>query len=298
METDKPQLAGWVSEQIEQDFHEIDQGYWKELGEMQRPTEVAELLVSVERLRCGIPQAPRPPKLPQKLSVVLVRYAQELFHAEASQYPLADPQLRHWLERLAARTSERVLQQVRELDRRSLLKKLAFHGLSESQMREEIDDALRQVVDQWFEQHYVQHENEGGDDKHKQQPPADAIINHPGKDLPSRQRGPDTENQPVRECPPAAAHARTVAPGVAQVLLADLNVPVATTVKQTKKELRKLGAPSRDLKDSRVLEAADYKRENPNSTYIEVSRKFFGTTERADSIRYWVNRRKSSDGRE
>jgi len=95
-----------------------------------------------------------------------------------------------------------------------------------------------------------------------------------------------------------AARARRVAPGVAQVSLADLNVPVNTSLKETKNALLKLGAPARRLKDPRILEAADYKIKNPKSTYKEVSIKFFRTPERADSIRSWVNKRKSRDGRQ
>jgi hypothetical protein len=95
-----------------------------------------------------------------------------------------------------------------------------------------------------------------------------------------------------------AAHVRRVAPGVAQVSLADLNVPVGTSLKKTKSALLKLGAPARKLKDPRILEAADYKIKNPKSTYKEVSIKFFRTPKRADSIRSWVNKRKSPDGRE
>jgi len=97
--------------------------------------------------------------------------------------------------------------------------------------------------------------------------------------------------------PPSAAVARTVAPGVAQVSLADLNAPVGESLKEAKRALLKLGVPSRRLKDSRILDAADYKIENPNCTYKDVSIKFFETPGRADSIRSWVNKRKPPDGR-
>ena len=99
------------------------------------------------------------------------------------------------------------------------------------------------------------------------------------------------------ESPPAAV-ARTVAPGVAQVSLADLNAPVGKSLKEAKRALLKLGAPARRLKDHRILEARDYKIRNPKSTYKEVSIKFFRTPGRADSIRYWVNKRRSRDGGE
>ena len=108
---------------------------------------------------------------------------------------------------------------------------------------------------------------------------------------------PNAENGPPHESPPAA-DARTIAIGVAQVSLADLNVPVGKTLKEAKRALLKLGAPARTLKDSRILEAAEYKIKNPKCTYKEVSINFFGTPRRADSIRFWVAKRKSGDGGE
>ncbi len=116
-------------------------------------------------------------------------------------------------------------------------------------------------------------------------------INKPG--VASTSNG---QNDPTQGSQPAA-HARPVAPGVAQVSLADLNVPVGTSLKEAKRALLKLGAPARRLRDPRILEAADYKIENPKSTYKEVSIRFFRTPSRADSIRSWVNKRKLADGR-
>ena len=108
---------------------------------------------------------------------------------------------------------------------------------------------------------------------------------------------PNGENAPSQQ-PPPAADARKVALGVAQVSLADLNVPVGTSLKHAKRALLKLGAPARKLKDPRILDAADYKILNPKCSYQKVSIKFFETPGRADSIRSWVNKRKSSDSRE
>jgi hypothetical protein len=96
---------------------------------------------------------------------------------------------------------------------------------------------------------------------------------------------------------PPTIHAQVVAPGVVQLSLADLNAPVGTSVKETRSALLKLGAPARKLADPRVLDAADYKINNPKSTYKEVSTKFFQTPGRADSIRFWVNKRKLPEGR-
>lgn len=93
---------------------------------------------------------------------------------------------------------------------------------------------------------------------------------------------------------PRSAHVQSVAPRIGQVSLVDLNAPVGESLKEAKRAIRKLSAPAHELKDPRILEAADYKIRNPSSTYPEVSIKFFGIAQRADSIRYWVNKRKSS----
>lgn len=92
-----------------------------------------------------------------------------------------------------------------------------------------------------------------------------------------------------------AAQLQKVAPGVAELSLVDLNAPIGSTLKETKHRLTVLGAPTRKLADPRILEAAEYKLRNPRCTYAEASIKFFETPGRADSIRYWVNKRKSLD---
>ena len=115
----------------------------------------------------------------------------------------------------------------------------------------------------------------------------------------ANQAGESRNHDPEQILPPAApvAHVQKVATGVAEVSLVDLNAPIATTLKETRRRLRALGAPTRKLMDPRILEAADYKISHPKCTYEEVSIKFFQTPGRADSIRHWVNRRKLSDGR-
>jgi hypothetical protein len=91
----------------------------------------------------------------------------------------------------------------------------------------------------------------------------------------------------------APAQLQKIAPGVAELSLVDLNAPIGSTLKETKHLLTALGAPTRKLMDPRILEAAEYKSRNPRCTYAETSIKFFETPGRADSIRYWVNKRKS-----
>ena len=113
----------------------------------------------------------------------------------------------------------------------------------------------------------------------------------------AHQAGESRNHGPEQILPPDApeAHVQKVATGVAEVSLVDLNAPIAATLKETSRRLRALGAPTRKLMDPRILEAADYKISHPKCTYKEVSIKFFQTPGRADSIRHWVNRRKSSD---
>lgn len=104
-------------------------------------------------------------------------------------------------------------------------------------------------------------------------------------------RNGDAEQILPRTAP--AAQLQKVAPGVAKLSLVDLNAPIGSTLKETKHRLTALGALTRKLMDSRILEAAEYKLRNPSCTYAEASIKFFETPGRADSIRYWVNKRKS-----
>jgi hypothetical protein len=103
-------------------------------------------------------------------------------------------------------------------------------------------------------------------------------------------RGGVPEQTLPRKAP--AALLQEVAPRIAKLSLVDLNAPIGLTLKETKRELTALGAPTRKLVEPRILEAAEYKLRNPKCTYADVSIKFFETPRRKDSIRYWINRRK------
>lgn len=109
---------------------------------------------------------------------------------------------------------------------------------------------------------------------------------------------PDLEPEHADPLNASEARITKVATGVAEISLVDLNNPIPMTLRETSQRLRQLGAPIRSLTDPRILNAADYKIANPKSTYREVSIRFFQTPGRADSIRYWVNKRKSSDKRQ
>ena len=109
---------------------------------------------------------------------------------------------------------------------------------------------------------------------------------------------PDLEPEHADPVNATEARIKKFATGVAEISLVDLNKPIHATLRETSQRLRQLGAPTRQLTDPRILNAADYKIANPKSTYIEVSSRFFQTPGRADSIRYWVNKRKSSDKRQ
>jgi hypothetical protein len=251
------------------------------------------------------------PAMPKRLGRILGEYACALFDAEASYYP-ASPELQTWLKNLAESVAERVEERI--LDRSlpepfgdiSLFQEALTYHATEEQMRQTIREALklRSACD---ESPGLVGETAKCSLTALVTPIAPAgVVNRteakepvaqaPYREVPIESKTPNAENGPPQESPPAA-DAHTVAIGVAQVSLADLNAPVGTSLKELKNVLLKLGAPARKLKDPRILEAADYKIKNPKSTYKEVSIKFFRTPERADSIRSWANKRRSRDGR-
>lgn len=138
---DRPDIGPHVFEQIEVEMHDQDKRYWPQLLAMQMPTPVMELAFTVLAQ-----PSPRAPQLPSRLSVILHSYAQSLFYVEASKYPPVDSRLRHWLTKLAERIESRIMRSVREIEAKAIMTSLAYHGVSESQMRQVIAEALQQMI--------------------------------------------------------------------------------------------------------------------------------------------------------
>jgi hypothetical protein len=145
MKPARPDLGLVVYDQIALQWYEVDKYYWEALGEIQMPTPAAEAVFAY--LRRG---EPRPPQRPERLTLLLQGYANALFVTEAERYP-NHPQLGHWLARLAERVVAKVMETIKQIDKKNKLYSLAYHGLSETQMRQimtkELGEATKKRLD-------------------------------------------------------------------------------------------------------------------------------------------------------
>ena len=141
-ESDRPNLGTYALEQLEDELHRQDLRYWDELQDMQ---VTAQHVVAFSLLTCGQAAPPSPPKRPQHLLAILSRYADTLFYVEASAYPKLDPRFHHWLEKLAERVEERIIQRIKQLES-APIKSLTYHGVTESQMRKTVKEAGRASI--------------------------------------------------------------------------------------------------------------------------------------------------------
>jgi hypothetical protein len=131
---DRPNLGPETDEEITVALYEVHETYWAQLRAMQIGPRVAFFEAH-----------PVPPKRPIQLSAILRGYAQKLFSTEEIEYP-QHPQLQHWRLKLAERVSNKVMESVREIEDRGMLSSLKYHGLTESRMREIVDEALREIA--------------------------------------------------------------------------------------------------------------------------------------------------------
>ena len=95
--------------------------------------------------------SPVPPQQPLHVLGTVSAYASQLFYVEAREYS-RDPQLGHWLEKLAERIKERVLRAVDKIDASPTAKRLSYHGVTTAQMRETIDAALQLAIEKQLRQ--------------------------------------------------------------------------------------------------------------------------------------------------
>jgi hypothetical protein len=137
---DRPNLEPQADEEINVALHEIDKTHWARLRAMQMGPGPGPIIIWGAQ--------PRPPKRPVQLRAILHSYAQALFPVEASKYPQDDSRLQHWRLKLTERISARVMQSVQEIESRGFwrMESLAYHGVTESQMRDTVDKALREIT--------------------------------------------------------------------------------------------------------------------------------------------------------
>jgi hypothetical protein len=144
--TDRPKLSLEVRFQIETAQNQIHLKYRTLIQQMQVPTEEAE----AERLKFYPTIKYNPPMLksPQSLRLMIAQYSSFLFESEVTFYP-NDPQLEHWLEKLAERIHGAVLETVVKLQQVGVARKitLMYHGVTFPEMRETISETLREDIE-------------------------------------------------------------------------------------------------------------------------------------------------------
>ena len=137
-----PPLGERVYEKLATELYEVDWAYWAKLKEMQMPPNAF----------LGIPLGPSPPRLPAQLRSILKDYATALFYPEANEFPVNLDYMR-WLERLASRSAERVMNSVASIETAGLgISSLKHHGLTMTEMRQAVDESLQDAVSFYLRQ--------------------------------------------------------------------------------------------------------------------------------------------------
>jgi DNA-binding transcriptional ArsR family regulator len=135
---DRPNLGPQAYEEIDVALHEVDKTYWDKLRKMQ-----VGLGFTINIFEAH----PTPPKRPLRLRDILRSYAQELFSTEANEYP-QHSQLQHWRLKLTERVSKRVMDSVQKIEDKGMtISTLDYHGLTQSQMRDIVDEALQEIIE-------------------------------------------------------------------------------------------------------------------------------------------------------
>jgi hypothetical protein len=151
-DSDRPILSPWDIEELGVELHEIEARHWVQLSELQVGITQQDGVFALVALagKLGPPKPPEPQQ-PLRLTNALWSYSQQMFDVEASKYP-DDPQLEHWLLKLAEKVSDRVMRGVRAVEANGKpWKSLAHHGLTEERMRTIAGDALKSSIAKWLE---------------------------------------------------------------------------------------------------------------------------------------------------
>jgi lambda repressor-like predicted transcriptional regulator len=131
---DRPDFPLTDRHDIERAIAHVDTNYWEQLSAM---------LVNPSESQ-GASKGPKLQK-PQQLSLILHDYAQSLFYVEASKFPKPHPKLKRWLAKLAERTRQHVMKRLSEVESSRRWHSLSFHGLSFTEARKVIRDAVREM---------------------------------------------------------------------------------------------------------------------------------------------------------
>ncbi len=90
-----------------------------------------------------------PPPRPQMILALLDGYAQRLFIVEAYKHPKGDSSCRYWRLKLVERIEVRIMRRLDELESSGGFRRLAYHGVTEPQMREAVKNSLAAIVGRW-----------------------------------------------------------------------------------------------------------------------------------------------------
>jgi len=148
-ERDRPNLGLYLYEEIELELHESEKTFWSAISAMQIPT--LELMIAATEAQ------PLPPRQPMHLRAIVHRYAQTLFSVEAKRYP-RDSRLHHWMLKLKERIGARIIHGVKELESRGRhkMQRLDYHGVTESQMMQTVNDAIQELINTWPDLGHIQ----------------------------------------------------------------------------------------------------------------------------------------------
>jgi hypothetical protein len=139
---DMPPFGERIYERLATELYKVDRTYWAKLKEMQMPPNAF----------LGIPLGPSPPRLPVQLRSILKDYATALFYPEANEFPVNLDYMR-WLERLASRSAEQVMNSVASIETAGLgISSLKHHGLTMTEMRQAVDESLQDAVSFYLRQ--------------------------------------------------------------------------------------------------------------------------------------------------
>jgi hypothetical protein len=135
-DSERPIFAPHIDAQIEAAQNQIDSHFWQHLRMFQILNPLAA--------RVNHPDLPPAPLRPKALRMTIIEYARSLYLAEGNLYQ-DGPQIRMWLEHLAARIVERIMQAVEQLEDAGKERhvSLKHHGFTYEQMH---DGAVKELV--------------------------------------------------------------------------------------------------------------------------------------------------------
>jgi DNA-binding Xre family transcriptional regulator len=137
----KPKLSLVTEYQIEQQQNYIHSSFFAEIQQLQASSDGSRPKIS---LPSGIySRLPPIPKSPHEVRFKLAQYSQSLFNTEAPFYH-ASPTLARALKALKKRVIETISSKVAEIEHRNQPYSLKYHELSYAQMREAMEEGMRQ----------------------------------------------------------------------------------------------------------------------------------------------------------